>query len=201
MMLQELVKQLKNDCAAHGYGRKKWWADQLGVPPLTLSHWFSGRQNPNGESALGIKNILTMNQQDKKAEEFKGYLWGSYNRNEIPPPFLASEVVLGVLSKTTLDSRTLALLSVFSEKTKPSFNLPVSGFLKNRLGWLLEVSGQKSPFTPESSLPAQDILENSDRSSGMKKYLRRFQTKLGKKWKLYDCPLKEMKESLPWNRN
>ncbi|MDO8519668.1 MAG: hypothetical protein Q7T11_05855 [Deltaproteobacteria bacterium] len=199
-MLTELVRQVANDCAQHGYGRKRWWADKLQVPPLTLSHWLAGRQNPDGGHALAIKSYFDAKENDRRAEKSRLILWQSYYGHEKIPSFLLPNFILDALSKTSLDSRTLALLSVFVEHTDCPFEEP-EGKLKNRLGWLLEVSGRRAPFKPQKSSPRQDILESGLHSPRLKKYLRGFQTQWGKKWSISDCPLDEMKESLPWKRN
>lgn len=200
-MLNSLLQGVKKDCLAQGYGRKKWWADRLDVPPLTLSHWLAGRQRPSGEHSLEIRETLDWLQQDQMAGRWQDFLWDAYYAGEAIPKRLMPDLILLILSKNRVDSRTLALLSLITEK--PTVNLPIAELpsIQNRIGWLLEVSGKKATFKPVRSVAVQSLLESASRSAGLEQYLKRFQTKIGKKWKIYDCPLEEIKKSLPWPRN
>jgi len=191
------MEDLKSDCSHHGYGRKKWWADQLGIPPLTLSHWLAGRQRPNGKNALGIRNILKQGEDDERRTIWKEYLWESYYGGEKISGKILPLVILEILSLSTLDSRSLGLLSRLVEQERPSFPIPHRGPLKNRLGWLLEISGQKTSISPDRSVPNQSLLPSSLQSASLAKHFLRFQTNLGKKWRVFDCPLGSIKASLP----
>ncbi|MBI2335943.1 MAG: hypothetical protein HYU97_04190 [Deltaproteobacteria bacterium] len=193
-MLSTLITQLNHDCIEHGYRRKKWWADQLKIPPLTLSHWLAGRQLPSGEHALKISSLLNQNRTDKKTEKWVQYLWDCYYKHQPLLTKLLPDIILNVLSKSTLDSRILALLSYFVKKYSPNFEIPVDLNLKNRLGWLLESSEKKVTFKPIKSVPNQLVL-NLPLSDTAKKFLRRYQTSIGKKWKIYDCPLAKLRAS------
>ena len=193
-MSNELVKKLNRDCIQHGYGRKKWWADQLKVPPLTLSHWLAGRQSPSGTHALRILSILNQSKIDRSAEKWGQYLWDCYYQHQPLLINLLPDIILNVLSKSTIDSRTLALLSYFVEKNPLSFEVPEDPHLKNRLGWLLESSKKKAFFKPVKSSGNQSILNLPD-SPLTKKLLRRHQTSVGKKWKIYDCSLAKLRAS------
>lgn len=195
--MSPLLEELKKDLTQHGYGRRKWWADRLGIPPLTLSHWLADRQRPNGKNALAIRNILGQLEDDERRAIWKEYLWESYYSGEKIPKRILPVLILEILSLSTLDSRSLSLLSRLVEKERPRFPIPSQGRLKNRLGWLLAVSGQAVPFAPDLSLPSQSLLPSSLQSSQLEKYFRRFQTGLGKKWRIYDCPLDSIKASLP----
>lgn len=193
----DVLRQIKSDCAHHGYGRKKWWADKFGVPPLTFSHWLAGRQKPNGKHALLMKEILDQNESNKRRKTWKENLWDCYYAGESIPSKILSGIILEILSMSCLDSRTLALLSHFVEREKLTLTLeePSSNRLKNRLGWLLEVSGQKAAFKPVRS-PREILLPFSPGRPQLGKYLCRYQTAVGKKWRLYDCPLDQLKASL-----
>ena len=195
--MNSLIQKLKADCDSVGYGRKKWWADQLGIPPLTLSHWLGGRQRPNGQHVFIIKEFFDQKEDDKKFTVWKEFLWGSYYTGKSVPQEILPIILLEILSSSRLDSRTLALLSRYIERESPKFDVPESGKLRNRLGWLLEISGQKALFSPDKSVRNSTLLKISDKSRELKKYLHQYQTPLGKKWHLADCPLDEIKKSLP----
>lgn len=196
-MTTSMIGRLKQDCFIKGYGRKTWWAEQLGIPPLTLSHWLAGRQRPNGQHTLRIKEILDQEERDKQLEVWEDYLWDCYYGGQAIPTKILPAVILQVLSISSVDSRTLALLSRTVERERPTFDIPESGEFRNRLGWLLEVSEHKVPFLPDRSIKTQALLSLSSQSSGMKRYLNHYQTPSGKKWRIYDCPLDSLKRSLP----
>ncbi len=126
-------------------------------------------------------------------------LWKSYYDQKRFPVYFLPNIILTILSRTELNSRLLALLSLIIQKVPLHFSIPSNLKLRNRLGWLLEISGKTASFSPAVS--TQNLLENTSRSEGMKKYFRNFQTSEGKKWKIYDCPLNQLKESLPWPQN
>ena len=196
-MNSPLIKELKQDCASHGYGRKKWWANQLGIPALTLSHWLAGRQQPNGLHALTIQEILQKNKKGGEDTAWKNYLWDAYYLNEIIPIKILPLIILNVLSLPTVDPRTLTLLSHFVEKCHPTFEIPSMGGLKNRLGWLLEVSGQKASFKPDRLPHDQILLSLTSKTREFLRYLRKQQTSSGRKWYLFDCSLETTKALLP----
>lgn len=200
-MVEFLLKEVQEDCLAHGYGRKKWWADRLGIPPLTLSHWLARRQHPSGSHTLRIRETLDGFVKDDRAERWKNYLWNTYYTGWRVPQALLPDIILVVLSQHGLDSRTLGLLSRVVEHVPLIFPTVSSSLIENRIGWLLEVSGKRAPFAPVRSLSTQLFLEAGSRSQGLQHYLKRFQTKWGKKWRIYDCPLEEIKKSLPWPQN
>lgn len=195
-MTAELLKDLNSDCLQHGYGRKKWWADQLQVPPLTISHWLSKRQKPNGKNTLLIQNLLKNIENQKQTSHWVEALWDCYySKQEAPPKFMGL-VILEILSTPLLDSRTLALLSWFVEKQKLIFDVPQTDVLRNRLGWLLEISGIKSNFLPHHFSKPQPLLAFAEQSKALKKYLLSLQTPTGKKWQVFDCSLSSIKDSL-----
>ncbi len=191
----DLLRQIKSDCAHYGYGRKKWWADQLGVPPLTFSHWLAGRQKPNGKHALLLEEMLYQGERDKRRKTWKEYLWDCYYSGESISSKILPAVILEILSLSYLDSRTLALLSHVVEREKLVLEEPSSNKLKNRVGWLLEISGQKAPFKPARS-SSHFLLPLSPKRPKLVKYLGRYQTAAGMKWRLQDCPLDKLKASL-----
>lgn len=192
-----ILKQLQKDCANHGYGRKKWWADQLGIPPLTLSHWLAGRQQPNGTHALRIRDILQESEKKQEGTAWKNYLWDSYYLGEAVPVKILPLIILTVLSLPVIDTRTLALLSRLVEKHHPVIDSPTSSTLRNRLGWLLEVSGQKAPFKPEQLFHDRELLPLTSETREFRRYLKKQRTPLGRKWHLLDCSLDTTKASLP----
>lgn len=195
-MDSSLIDEVRRDCASHGYGRKKWWADQLDIPPLTLSHWLAGRQQPNGAHALRIQEIFQKSKKNKEDTAWKNYLWDAYYLGETVPIRILPLIISNVLSLPTVDSRTLALLSRLVEKYRPTFEIPSMGAPKNRLGWLLEVSAQKAPFKPEQLPNDRAFLSLASKTREFLRYLKKQQTPLGRKWHLFDCPIEATKESL-----
>lgn len=200
-MLHVLLQEVQKDCITHGYGRKRWWAKRLGVPPLTLSHWLAKRQHPSGAHALKIRETLDWLEQNDMATRWKDYLWDSYYTGWRVPHQLMPEVILIILSRNGIDSRTLGLLSQVVEHVSITLPITSSALIQNRLGWLLEISKKVSPFNPIRSVPTQMLFQVGFHSSGLERYLKKFQTKWGKKWKVYDCPLEKIKKSLPWPQN
>ena len=104
-----------------------------------------------------------------------------------------------------LSTRLLALISWFLEKFPPtSFNEPpLIPIKRNRLGWLCESAGLEPGFDP-APIKTVTLLEmavglNKD-NKDLKHYLRNQQTELGKKWRLYDCQLDDLKEKLQWRQ-
>ncbi len=195
--MNSIVQSLQKDCEANGRGRKKWWAEQLGVPALTLSHWLAGRQKPRGENAVAIYQSLEQIKEKQHKKKWVDCLWDCYySGQEIPLPLLPL-LILEILSLSVFEVRTLALVSRMIERKKPDFPEPESARLKNILGWLLTVSGQKPSFSPVRHEPVQNILKYSTSSEKLKKYFKGFQTAAGKKWRVLDCPLQSLKDSLP----
>ncbi len=195
--MNSIIENLQKDCNFHGYGRKKWWANQLGIPPLTLSHWLAGRQKPNARHSMFIHEIFQQNEKEKELQIFKEYFWDCYYQGKPVPPKIFPAILLQILSSSLLDSRTLALLSRLVEKNQPTFEIPESGKIKNRLGWLLEISGQPTPFPVDRSINTQTLLHLSTKIPHFKKYSQQYQTQVGKKWRVYDVPLNTLKQSLP----
>ncbi|MBX7149007.1 hypothetical protein K1X76_07960 [bacterium] len=197
----ELIKYLKADCEKYGRGRKAWWARELRVPALTVSHWLAGRQKPNGEYSVKIRDYLEIQKHETGLIRWQDYLWSVYYSKQVLPAELLGQVILNTLRIEFLDTRTLALLAVFVENVDFYFNEPLNIILKNRLGWLLE-SANKSPlFMPDRHHPSRHILALSRRSKNMEKTVKSYQTKLGKKWRVYDCELESIKKDLPWLLN
>lgn len=195
-----LIKLLENDCKAHGRGRKSWWAKYLDVPPLTLSHWFAGRQTPNGERAILIYEKLNEIEKKREASQWIACLWGLYYNCKGTHHY--SDLLQLIIPKclaVSLDSRTLALLSYFVESEDIEFVEVADPRLSNRIGWLLEVSGKKTILKVHREIDTQPILSIAmgDYSSlHMKRYIQSQQTVYGKKWKIFDCDLSHLKESL-----
>ena len=194
--MESLVHHLKLDCRRHGRGRKAWWARRLGVPPLTLSHWLAGRQAPNADHGLAIRDTLDQMEHEFHHQPWKDYLWDCYYLSQTVPAKILPLVILEVLLSPGLDTRTLALLSRFVERESPNLLEPRSGLLHNKVGWLLEVSGVKPKFHPDKSAPIQMLGRFSSLSPQLKRHLARYQTAIGKKWRVHDCSMKELKGSL-----
>lgn len=192
-----LLSTLKRECHDRGRGRKAWWARKLGVPPLTLSHWLAGRQSPNGHNAVAIRETLNELEQGKKQHLWETSLWESYYLNQEIPAKILPPIILEVLSLPTLKVRTAALLVRMLKKKKPLFEIPSCGTLQNRLGWILEGAGLPAHFPPDRSEKSQHLFRSPAQKNPPTSYLRRHQTAIGKKWRIYDCPLDSILESLP----
>jgi hypothetical protein len=184
-----VIKILEKDCRTHGRGRKAWWAKKLGVPPLTVSHWLHGRQNPNAQRTILIKEFFDANRNSNRRDKWKQILWDCYYQNVPIAPLILAAIVIEILSLPTIDSRTLALLSHLVERLPNTTEtlLPTSDFvLDNRIGWLVETTGLQAAFEPNPFKKSQPLLAIP----------LSFQTRLGKKWHLIDCPLQPIKEQL-----
>lgn len=198
-MITSLLNALEADCARSGHGRKKWWAAQLGIPPLTLSHWLRRRQLPNGLHALAIQQQLNQNDLDRDSRKWLQYLTTLYYDNAPCPPELLTLAIPQILSVSTLDVRSVALLSALIEKQgKVDFDLPTDPKLANRLGWLSEVSGHPAPFSAYKRNGTQHLFTIGNVHAHSERFRRYFyskQTPLGKKWMIYDTDLTSLKES------
>lgn len=229
IIMKNPVEYLKEDCLTHGFGRKAWWARQLKVPPLTISHWLAKRQKPNGIHTQNI--LLTLEEETAKetSETWVNHLWKIYYSSQhllFPPEVdlsskegpsdrkqvVGSSIVIekdmfillavNILHAPSVDTRTLALLSNGVETYQAAFSkvFRFNERLVNRLGWLLEISNQLAPFKPFSTridpmLPFAEKMLNS--KDGMR-YLANHQTRIGKKWHIYDCNLEPLKRTLSW---
>src|SRR5262245_11969851 len=151
------ISSLKNDCKNHRRGRKAWWATKLGIPPLTLSHWLSGRQNPNGQHSLAIHEILSSIEQEKKCSLWEDYLWETYYSHQNVPDKILPLIIFEILSSQTLKVRTAALLIRLLKNQKPRFEIPISPPLQNRLGWLLSAAEINVPFSPNIKTKIQNL--------------------------------------------
>ncbi len=196
--MEPIISAFTRDCTTQVRGRKKWWADRLEVPPLTISHWLSGRQRPNGTHALVIREILAEEEEEKKKRLWVEHLWDCYYSGQEIPSRILSTIILEILSLPAIESRTLALLLRLLEKQRPSFEtVPSSAKMKNRLGWLLTAAGLSPAFHPDRKEKPQLILPSPAISQRLEKHFRRYQTPLGKQWRIYDCLLDTLKDSLP----
>ncbi len=196
-MINDVEELLEKDCSAQGFGRKAWWAKQLGVPPLTISHWLAGRQKPNGQHTRFILDVLQEETATHDSPVWINFLWESYFKKiSLAPKFLESIIPL-ILQTKSISTRTVAFLSFITEKSKLRFMpaLQATSKLKNRLGWLMEVSNLSVSFEPEKRTPdfLISIFESLDQSADGKNYLLKQQTKIGKKWSIYDCDLSTIK--------
>ena len=146
------LSHLKDDCLRHGYGRKRWWAKELGVSSLTISHWLAGRQRPNGIHALHIQENKYRLEARQYAKEAVALLFDLYyQKNDRYPPGVLSMMLAHVLSHDTFSSRELGFLSYLVERDAVSFSAHADPVLSNRLGWLLEMSNQVPSFTVQKN--------------------------------------------------
>ncbi len=202
---QNSVEFINRDCEFHGHGRKKWWAENLGVSSMTLSHWIVGRRHP---SAKHLENIFILCEAVASNNEKSGLadnLWQAYYEKKELPTEILKAVCENLLRSNGLKTRLLALLSYLFEKSKPSpySEPPVIHSWRNRIGWLYESAGLNPGFKP-AEIDTTPLLEISSASTGdmktIKKYLRAHQTELGKKWNVYDCSLNDLKSKLDWQQ-
>lgn len=190
----EIVQKIQTDCNAHGRGRKAWWANRLGIPPLTLSHWLARRQSPSGTHALAIWEILEKQRQSQLARTLLDRLWRVHYNGEKIPSVLLPTIIDEIISCPILDSRSWALVSLFVGSTKDvSWEIPTEPAVRNRLGWLLAVSGTKAPWKVVGNVEPQCI---SPQLGAAGKYFWKLQTGNGRRWRILDFPLDEMKKLL-----
>jgi len=198
-----IIEFVNRDCELRGHGRKKWWAENLGVSSMTLSHWIVGRRHP---STKHLENLFVLSESiiaDQERTKLADSLWKSYYDKRVIQPEILKVVVENLLRSSCLQPRLLALLVYLFEKTTPSpySEPPIMHPLRNRLGWLYESAGLDGGFKPADTETIR-LLELSDTVTGdqkiIKKYLSTDQTELGKKWRVYDCSLGKLKANLDW---
>lgn len=195
---------LKENSLEYGYGRKKWWAEQIGVPQLTISHWLAGRQYPNAKNIKKIQETIAKIKASHTSMVWQDHLWEMYYQKfELSSEFLKL-LTFQILQIDEIDARTLALLSLYIEKLAPDFEVPDNHLLKNKLGWLLQTAGIKPNFKPSdfkgtAPLVKLDLLNKKSKMAV--KYLKSQQTRLGKYWQLYDCPINHIKEKFIWRQS
>lgn len=201
----EELNLVKEDCAANGYGRKKWWAEYLGVPQLTISHWLAARQLPNAKHLKLIQNRLNELQADTTSETLQDHLWELYYQGfNVEPSFIVF-LTLEILEASSIEVRTLSLLSLFIENLKAfNFETPADNNLRNKLGWLLETAQFTPSFKPATLKAAISLIKVPAKPLNQDlliSYLKKHQTVLGEKWQVFDCSIDQIKESLIWKRN
>ena len=205
--LSEILQFVQYDCQIHGRGRKKWWADQIGIAPMMLSHWLAGRRSPSAGHLNGIHFIAEEIKAESQKADLSEFLWRHYYDNLALDPVILRSVAERLLLSRGLNSRLLALLSWSFEEFSPRqyeiAELPLSALWQNRLGWLYESAGLDPGFEPRLFEQTRSLLEIGPTNSGnrLEEYLTRKQTSLGKRWDLYDCPLNELKEQFNWRRS
>ncbi|HEX21686.1 MAG TPA: hypothetical protein ENH19_03430 [Actinobacteria bacterium] len=200
-----IIEYLRRDCDSYGRGRKKWWAQQLDVSNMTLSHWLVGRRQPNAFHMEQIYSIYESVAGNREKKDLADSLWQAYYNEQPIAPIWLWTTAEQLMRADGLSTRLLALISWFLEKFPPtSFNEPpLIPIKRNRLGWLCESAGLEPGFDP-APIKTVTLLEmavglNKD-NKDLKHYLRNQQTELGKKWRLYDCQLDDLKEKLQWRQ-
>ncbi|MBI1869578.1 MAG: hypothetical protein HYS07_00115 [Chlamydiae bacterium] len=196
-MLNQVSKHLKEDCREHGFGRKAWWARRLEVPALTISHWLAHRQDPNGTHTQLILDVFQEETATQNSPVWINFLWKCYfEKIPVEREFFQSIIPL-ILQAKSLNTRTLAFLSniIILFQLQLTSSLHASSKLKNRIGWLMEISNFTPTIEPERRKWdfLCDIFESLNRWSNGKKYLIKQQTPIGKKWFIYDCDLTAIK--------
>lgn len=196
---------VKEDCASYGYGRKKWWAEQIGVPQLTISHWFANRQLPNAKNLKSIQNELNELHTNKASEALREHLWELYYQDFNVDSYFIKFATIEILKAKEIDSRTLGLLSFYIERLGAfDFKVPSENNLRNKLGWLLETAKVSPSFEPAKLKEPLGLIKLSIKPLNkdlLISYLSKQQTKLGRKWHVFDCPINQIKENLIWKQN
>jgi len=194
----KVLALLKKDFQEYGYGRKKWWAERLNIPPLMISHWRAGRQYPSGQHVEAIFDIFEHLEADKYLPLWANHLYEIYFSHLKVDENILKEIIYQILKAETIEPRTLALASLFVEKYKLEFE-PTEDRLINRLGWLLESANIKPHFKP--TLKKTEFFVKVDLpldSKTLHAYLKKQQTKQGKRWHLFDASITQIKESFIW---
>jgi hypothetical protein len=201
-----IIDFVRRDCATFGRGRKKWWANKLGVSQMSLSHWLVGRRTPNAAHLNAVFIAHEELQANNEKKIWTNLLWQNYYEHKDFEPSLLRAIAQKLIKADGLQSRTLALLSWMFAKYPPpdsGQSLNVSRW-SNRLGWLYESAGLQSSIEPIEANEVGHLLEISglDTSAGdhWRAYFEDQQTELGRKWHLYDCPLDDLKEELDWRQ-
>ncbi len=201
-----IIDFVRQDCTERGRGRKKWWANKLGVSQMTLSHWLTGRREPNAAHLNEFYIAYEEFQANKQKTAWSYWLWQNYYENRDIDGVLLKAVALHLIKVDGLSSRTLALLSWCVAKYKmPALEqseAPYASLWNNKIGWLYESAGLESYFSPVRLSSPGTLLETADfdlqNRTMLRAYFERQQTDLGQKWFLYDCPLDGLKEKLNW---
>lgn len=203
-----IIDFVKRDCADRGRGGKKWWAHKLGISQMTLSHWLTGRRQPNASHLNAIYVAREEFEASKQKSVWLDLLWQSYYENKGLDGLLLKTVGLHLMKADGLQSRNLALLSWLFEKYEvPSFEqaeVLTTSHWNNKIGWLYESAGLGSRVNPIQLKAPATLLETNElnlvKSENLRLYFERQQTDLGRKWFLYDCPLDHLKEKLGWRQ-
>ena len=203
-----IIDFVRQDCAEWGRGRKKWWALKLCVSQMTLSHWLTGRREPNAAHLNDIYITYEEFQANKQKAVWSNWLWQNYYENRDLDGILLKTVALHLVKADGLSSRTLALLSwcVAKYKVPPleQSETLYASLWHNKIGWLYESAGLKSHLTPVWLRAPGTLLETAkfdlQNHTMLRLYFERQQTDLGQKWFLYDCLLDNLKEKLSWRQ-
>ncbi len=192
----QVIQRIEKDCQEKGHGRKKWWAQNLGVHQQTLSYWLHGHRRPRGYRVQQMNNCFSIMNDKNEIEIWNDYLLDIYyDDRKINNKILAEEITK-IMSAETIDPRTLGFLSfMIITRDISDFGAPYS-LLQNRLGWLLEVSGKCPYFKPFKSkvMPLVDV-GSSYTNPSIVAYLKKIQTSIGKRWHVYDVDITDIRGS------
>ena len=191
-----VIERIEKDCKEKGHGRKKWWAENLGIHQQTLSYWLHGHRRPRGYRVQQMNNHLSIMNEAQEAQIWSSFLRSNYfNQQDIDSQILVRAIKI-ILSSETVSSRTLAFVSYVIENSEIDQLYDDHSLLRNRLGWLLEVSGKCPCFKPIKSktMPLVDIGVAYSEPKAIS-YLKRIQTTLGKRWNVYDADITQIKGS------
>ncbi len=192
----QVIERIEKDCQEKGHGRKKWWAETLGIHQQTLSYWLHAHRRPRGQRVQQINNHLSIMKEAKEAQTWSSILRRSYfDQQEIDAQILIT-AIKQILSSETIGSRDLAFISHILENSGVDRLYDNHSLLRNRLGWLLEASSKCPDFRPTKTktMPFVDIGVSYTQPKALG-YLKRVQTPLGRRWHVYDADISEIKRS------
>ncbi|TET53121.1 MAG: hypothetical protein E3J54_04925 [Actinobacteria bacterium] len=191
-----VIKRIEKDCREKGHGRKKWWAENLGVHQQTLSYWLHGHRRPRGYRVQQMNNHLSIMNDKAETLIWSGFLRNTYLKSQTVNSGILVSAIKNILSTETVDSRTLAFISYVIENSHICKLYDDYSLLRNRLGWLLEVSGKCPTFKPVKSKTMLLVKAPGSYSNPkVIEYLKQIQTPIGKRWHVYDADISKTKRS------
>ncbi len=192
----QVIERIEKDCQEKGHGRKKWWAEILGIHQQTLSYWLHAHRRPRGQRVQQMNDLLSIMNKNSEIEIWRDYLLDIYLGDREINKTIVVEAINKIMSSEVVDSRTLGFLSFVVENTDiDDFDVRYP-LLRNRLGWLLEISGKHACFRPAKSktMPLVDI-GSSQANPAVIKYLKKIQTPIGRRWHVYDADITDIRGS------
>ena len=192
----QVIERIRKDCEEYGHGRKKWWAENLGIHQQTLSYWLHGQRTPRAYQVQQIFDRFSIMNKPEEAQAWASLLRNSYFNHQTINQQILVTAIKTILSSSTVEVRTLAFLSYILEVSDIEELYDSNSLLRNRLGWLLEMSGKQPNFRPAKT-QYKPIINAPGSFSNPKTiaYLKKTQTPIGKRWHIYDADLSQIKRS------